>query len=263
MRVLESGKYPKQNQECERKKAREDAPLQAPRLPENLAITERPEPQQVNPVGEHGAAAENDHGNDCDDKNNPRRLRRGGEVSLGQSIVSGISTPLFLFLRFQNSIRLSQAIQLHSIPLFTSVCVPLPHTPPHIPAPAAPSCSSAPCRSASAASSPLCPRTPPARGQSPPAALGAQALELEACPGSLLRVPLLDGVVQPAGRAHHGHRAVLERINLVQPAGLVDAKASETCPPRPQSCAPARRRSRICTATFAVCQKAQSRKNLS
>jgi hypothetical protein len=66
MGVLERGKNPHQQKKSQRKKAREDAPLQATRLPENLPIAERPEPQQVNPEGNRAPAAENDNGNNGD-----------------------------------------------------------------------------------------------------------------------------------------------------------------------------------------------------
>jgi hypothetical protein len=95
--ALESGKCPQQNEKCERKKAREDAPFEPARLPEDLAVAERLKPQQVNPVGERGAAAEHDDGDDGDENQqsaavmSPRRCQPGPIDRIGQ-----LFTPLFL-----------------------------------------------------------------------------------------------------------------------------------------------------------------------
>src|ERR1035438_6063326 len=62
---FQSCKYSIQDQKSETRKAREDAPLDAQRLPENVSETKRTEPQQVDPVRERGAAPKN---NCCNDR---------------------------------------------------------------------------------------------------------------------------------------------------------------------------------------------------
>ena len=93
----EGEKSPKQDEECEHEKRRKDAPLHAARLPENIPITERPEPKQVNPIGHSGAATENDDGNYGNEKKQftaaATRLRCQLWPING---IGQLSTPLFL-----------------------------------------------------------------------------------------------------------------------------------------------------------------------
>ena len=67
MSALERRKCSQQKQECHHAKRREYPPLKAARLPKHLSIAQRVEPQQVNPEGERGAAAEHNDGNDGDE----------------------------------------------------------------------------------------------------------------------------------------------------------------------------------------------------
>ena len=61
---LESGKYSIEDGKCCDREEREDAPLQPPRCPEDVAIAKRPEPKQIHPVGEGGLGPEEDRSDD-------------------------------------------------------------------------------------------------------------------------------------------------------------------------------------------------------
>lgn len=79
MRSLESGKCPIKNDKRDRGKRREDPPLEAEDLPEDVPVAERSEPEQVNPVRQRSPASEEDYGSDSEnDKESaavrPRRL---------------------------------------------------------------------------------------------------------------------------------------------------------------------------------------------
>ena len=84
-----------EDEERERREGREGSPLQAPGLPEDTGVAERAEPEKVNPVGDSGAAADEDE-DDCGKKKVDEKTQDGAAwTRIGQLMVSGIfSTPL-------------------------------------------------------------------------------------------------------------------------------------------------------------------------
>jgi hypothetical protein len=78
MGALEGGKYPIQNKKCKYKKTCEDAPFQTARFPKYLFVAKRLEPQQIDPVGEHRPAAEQNNSNDGDENEEPAVAAAGG-----------------------------------------------------------------------------------------------------------------------------------------------------------------------------------------
>jgi hypothetical protein len=56
MRMLEKRKRSEEDDECCRRKSREDSPLQSQRAEENISLSKRPEPEQVNPIRQHSLA---------------------------------------------------------------------------------------------------------------------------------------------------------------------------------------------------------------
>jgi hypothetical protein len=107
--VLQREKYSQQQKKCQCKKAREDAPLQAARLPENFPIAERPEPQQVNPEGNRAPAAENDNGNDGDkEKQSAAAAARRRRSQLG---------PINCFRHFDSTLSIAVLLELYDLPL--------------------------------------------------------------------------------------------------------------------------------------------------
>ncbi len=97
--ALEQRKCAIEHQECGCGKTEEDAPGNALRLPEDLTVAERAEPEQVNPVGEGGAARKENEGGDGEQNEDnaaawPGRLRLERPIDgLGQ-----FSTPPCLLL---------------------------------------------------------------------------------------------------------------------------------------------------------------------
>ncbi len=78
MRALESGKRSVENEKGGCRKEGEDAPLKRQRFGEDAAVTERPEPQQVDEIRERGATAEDDDGDGREEEKEaaaaPRRV---------------------------------------------------------------------------------------------------------------------------------------------------------------------------------------------
>ena len=68
MRPLESGKRSVENEKGGQGKDGEDAPLKSQRFGEDAAVTERPEPQQVDEIRQRGPDAEDDYGDGCEDE---------------------------------------------------------------------------------------------------------------------------------------------------------------------------------------------------
>ena len=94
MSSFQSQKRSVQNEKCSRCKSREDTPLQAQRLPVHLRVSERPEPEQIDPIRECRAAAKDDAGNDGDNNKKETTAATGGFV-FGQSMKSGNAPPRF------------------------------------------------------------------------------------------------------------------------------------------------------------------------
>ena len=95
VRSLESGKCCIKNDECNGRKSREDAPLQAQCFPEHILVSKRPEPQQIDPIGDRGAAPKMMATTTATRKSKMRRRGRCGCDFRGQSIDSGIYPPQF------------------------------------------------------------------------------------------------------------------------------------------------------------------------
>ena len=55
----------------------EDAPFEAARLPEHRCVAEGAKPEQIDPVGECGAAEEDDDGNDGENEEKCAAARTG------------------------------------------------------------------------------------------------------------------------------------------------------------------------------------------
>src|ERR1039458_1546261 len=101
MRPFEQQKCAVESEECSRRKDRKNPPLQGQRPHEHIPIAQRPEPQQVNPIGQYSAAAEQDQG-DQSKKNKelavatPRRLHELGPIyrfrQLSTPILAGSSS---------------------------------------------------------------------------------------------------------------------------------------------------------------------------
>ena len=92
MAVAQREKCGEQNDEGQRREDREGSPFEAKALPEDACIAERAEPEQVNPVGDGGSAADEDENDDGEEEiNHQARARRFPRI--GQSMVSGIFHP--------------------------------------------------------------------------------------------------------------------------------------------------------------------------
>jgi hypothetical protein len=73
---LEKRKCSIQDKKCDHCKGREDGPCDAPGSPEDFFVTERPEPQQVNPVENRRPEAEDKNGNDGNESKQSSALSR-------------------------------------------------------------------------------------------------------------------------------------------------------------------------------------------
>jgi hypothetical protein len=68
MGPFEDGKDNIEEEECDYRKGGEDAPFKAASLPKYRGIAEGAKPEQVDPVGEGGASAEDDCGKGAENK---------------------------------------------------------------------------------------------------------------------------------------------------------------------------------------------------
>jgi len=78
VRPPERGEDAKEKEKRDHCESSEDAPFEAARLPEHGRVAERPEPEQVNPVGQRRAASEDDDGENGEDEEQNAAARPGG-----------------------------------------------------------------------------------------------------------------------------------------------------------------------------------------
>ena len=90
--VPKQEKRAEENQKGERREDGERSPFEAKGLPEDCCEAERAEPEQVNPIGDGGAAADEDQNDDGEEEIN-RKARTLRFACAGQSMVSGIFHP--------------------------------------------------------------------------------------------------------------------------------------------------------------------------
>ena len=99
MRSFERRKYTVEKEESGHRKGGEDAPLEAARLPEHGSVAEGAKPEQIDPVGERCAAAEDDDGDDGQNEEKSATARAGWLGWYGPINGFGqFSSPLYLLL---------------------------------------------------------------------------------------------------------------------------------------------------------------------